>query len=443
MASFAYKALNSAGSVVKGELSASDRGEALRQLDRKGLQPVSLTVDGSPAKAEPAKKSAGATRQEPPSRRATEKTKPVRQKAKPQEKEEEEILDGPIKLKSPDIVLFTEELSDMLSAGLQLEPALRSMENRQELGNLKAVSAKIRTLVRDGNSFSSALRRVSPSFGPLYCSLAAAGEASGALDTILEAQANYLKTLADLKGRIILALIYPCFLVVAGVGVGFIFVTQLIPQLTTLLAATPGAEMPLAAVFLMGVTNFLTKWWLVMLLTVIAGLIIFKAWKDNPKNQPTWDRTKLTLPLVGRVVESRFYVQFLETMANLVGNGLPLLRSLELTRDATQNLHLRDKLNEMLDMVGDGRSLSASMMKVDAFSPLLVDMVTVGEQTGKIDKALRKAAIRFDKELDNALQRIMALIMPTILLIMAALIGTMAYLMITAIFNTMEKMGGR
>ena len=445
MASFAYKALNSSGSVVKGELSAGDRGEALRQLDRKGLQPVSLTMDGSAKPKAAPKKSAKPASTRRGKAEVKEKTKPVRQKAKAKEKkdEEEDVPTGPIKLKGADIVLFTEELSDMLSAGLQLEPALKAMENRQELGNLKVVSSRIRELVRDGNSFSSALKRVSPSFGPLYCSLAAAGEASGALDTILEAQANYLKTLADLKGRIILALIYPCFLIIAGIGVGFIFVTQLIPQLTTLLAATPGAEMPLAAVFLMGVTAFLKKWWLVMLLTLVSGLIFFKAWKDNPKNQPTWDRVKLTLPLVGRVVESRFYVQFLETMANLVGNGLPLLRSLELTRDATQNLHLRDKLEDMIEMVGDGRSLSASMMRVQAFSPLLIDMVTVGEQTGQIDKALRKAATRFDKELDSALQRIMALIMPTILLIMALLIGTMAYLMITAIFNTMQKIGGR
>jgi len=439
VASFAYKALDTKGSVVKGDLKAGDRGEALRQLDKKGLQPVTLTMSGG---GEP-KADKKTARQSPASKKAEAKTKSAPQRAKAAAADDEEIPDGPVKLKQPEVVLFTEELSDMLAAGLQLEPALRSMEGRQELGSLKVVSMKIRQLVRDGNSFSSSLRRVSPSFGPLYCSLAAAGEASGALDTILERQAHYLKTLADLKGRIILALIYPCFLILAGVGVGFIFVTQLIPQLTQLLSNTPGAKMPIAAVVLMAITSFLKQWWLVMLLVLVSSLILFKAWKDNDANKPTWDRVKLTLPLVGRVVESRFYVQFLETMANLVGNGLPLLRALELTRDATQNLFLKDKLSEMIEMVGDGRSLSACMLKVDAFSPLLIDMVSVGEQTGKIDKALRKAAQRFDKELDNALQRIMALIMPTILLIMALLIGTMAYLMITAIFQTMQTMGGR
>lgn len=448
MASFAYRALGPKG-VVTGEVEAGDRSDALRKLDRQGLQPVSLKESGGGGAAVKTKPAAKKKAEKPSAKTKPQRgvTKPVEEKAPKRklfsrEKTAEELAEGPIKLANPEIVLFTEELSDMLGAGLQLEPALRAMESRQELGNLKVVSSRIRELVRDGNSFSSALQRVSPSFGPLYCSLAAAGEASGALDTILDRQAHYLKSLADLKNKIILAMIYPAFLVLAGVGVGFIFVTQLIPQLTAMLQSTPGAKMPLAAKFLIAVTDFTQDWWLVIVLLTVVAVVAFKAWKDNPKNRPTWDRVKLTLPLMGAVVTSRFYVQFLETMANLVGNGLPLLRALELTRDATQNLHLKDKLNEMIDMVGDGRGLSASMLRVQAFSPLLIDMVVIGEQTGKIDAALQKAATRFDKELDVSLQKVMALIMPTILLLMATLIGTMAYLMITAIFETMKKIGG-
>ena len=178
-----------------------------------------------------------------------------------------------------------------------------------------------------------------------------------------------------------------------------------------------------------------------MLLTLIAAAIFFKAWKDNEANKPAWDRMKLKLPLIGPVITSRFYVQFLETMANLVGNGLPLLRALELSRDATQNRSLRVELNQVIDQVGDGRSFSKALIRNGAFPPLLIDMISVGEQTGKIDQSLRRAAERYDKELDKDLQRIMALIMPTVLIIMAGLIGTMAYLMITAIFQTISNLG--
>jgi len=433
VAIFTYKALAGGGGVTTGEIDARNRQEALRVLDRRGLQPVRLTEIGAAAARKP---SAEKTDAKPA------KGAPVRGKARRRE-EGDEVPEGPVKLKRADVVMFTEELSDMLAAGLQLEPALRAMESRQELGNLKSVSMKLRQVVRDGSSFSSALKRVSPSFGPLYCSLAAAGEASGALHTILARQAHYLKTLQELQGRVTLALIYPAFLFFSGIAVAVIFVTKLIPQLTTLLEATPGAEMPLGAVILIALSEFFKKWWGVILLLLAAGAVLFKAWKDAERNKPAWDRVKLKLPLYGRVVEHRFFVQFLETMANLVANGLPLLRSLELTRDATQNIHLRRHLDSMIEEVGDGRALSKTMVRSGVFPSLMIDMVSVGEQTGKIDKALKRAAERYDRELDSALQRIMALIMPAVLIVMALLIGTMAYLMITAIFQTISNLNAR
>ena len=429
---FVYKALASNGSVASGELDAADRPEALRMLDRKGLQPVQLKESTAATPAARKKAEGKAKAEDNP--RAQAKTD-----AKADAKETV-IPEGPIKLKRQEVVLFTEELSDMLGAGLQLEPALKSMENRQELGNLKAVSFKIRQIVRDGVNFSVALKKVSPSFGPLYCSLAAAGEASGALDTILKRQAHYLKTLAELQARLVLAMIYPAFLILAGLGVSIVFVTVLIPQLTALIQSS-GGQMPLGAAILVAASDFLAKWWIVILLTLIAAFIFFKAWKDNAANQPTWDRLKLKLPLIGNIIASRFYVQFLETMANLVSNGLPLLRALELSRDATQNLCLRADLNKVIDQVGDGRSFSKALIRNGAFPPLLIDMISVGEQTGKIDQSLRRAAERYDKELDKDLQRIMALVMPVVLIIMAGLIGTMAYLMITAIFQTIANLG--
>lgn len=437
MAVFTYKAL-SGGSITTGELDASDRREALRMLDKKGLQPVKLT-EAKVAEPKAKRVSPGSSGgKAPPKPKAGTPAAAALEAAKTTK-----IPEGPIKLRRAEVVLFTEELSDMLAAGLQLEPALRAMENRQELGNLKVVSVKLRQIVRDGNSFSNALRRVSPSFGPLYCSLAAAGEASGALDTILQRQAHYLKTLQELQGRVTLALIYPAFLMFSGILVSIIFVTKLIPQLTTLLESTPGAEMPMGALILINTSDFITKWWMVMLLLLAAIGVLFKAWTDAEANKPQWDRVKLKIPLYGRVVEQRFFVQYLETMANLVANGLPLLRSLELTKDATQNIHHQEHLKEMIEMVGDGRSLSKTMIKSGIFPSLLIDMVAVGEQTGKIDQALERAAVRYDKELSNALQRVMALIMPSVLIVMALLIGTMAYLMITAIFQTISSLSGR
>lgn len=428
MAVFTYKALDKAGAVSHGEITAGDRSEALKVLGKRGLQPVKLTAT-SVAKDDMAKPGEKASRSAAQAA-AGGKGAPVGP-------------DGLLKLKRSEVVLFTEELSEMLGAGLQLEPALKSMENREELGALKDVSRAVRQLVRDGANFSSSLRKVSDSFGPLYCSLTAAGEASGALDTILKRQAHYLKTLQELQSKVTLALIYPAFLVLAGIGVGIIFVTKLIPQLTDLISSTPGGKIPLGAKILIGTSDFFQEWWLVLLLTIVGGSLVFKAWKDAESNRLTWDRIQLKLPLIGRVIESRFYVQFLETLANLVGNGLPLLRSLELSRDATQNLHIRGHMDRVIEMVGDGRSFSRSLINSGIFPPLLIDMVSVGEKTGKLDNSLRRAAERYDSELNKNLARVMELIMPVVLVVMALLIGTMAYLMITAIFQTIDNLGGR
>lgn len=429
MATFTYKALEKNGKIDTGEIKAEDRPEALKVLERRGLQPVKLSLKAPAAAGEEQKGSGGASGK--------------KIKVDTGERSGRRDEQGLLKLKRADVVLFTEELSEMLGAGLQLEPALKSMENREELGSLKDVSREIRQYVRDGGNFSAALKKTSTSFGPLYCSLAAAGEASGALDTILQRQAHYLKTLQQLQSKVVLALIYPAFLILAGIGVGIIFVTKLIPQLTDLIASTPGGKIPLGARILISASDFFQDWWLVMLLVIIGSALFFKAWKDAEGNKLTWDRTKLKIPLVGRVIESRFYVQFLETLANLVGNGLPLLRSLELARDATQNLHIRKHMDHVIEMVGDGRSFSRALINSGIFPPLLIDMVSVGEKTGKIDKSLRRAAERYDTELNKSLARIMELIMPVVLIVMALLIGTMAYLMITAIFQTIQNLGGR
>jgi len=182
---FAYKALKVDGTQTSGELDASDRHGAMDLLDRGGLQPLRLDLKTDQAKDGESKDA---------------KTK----------KKEVEIT-GPMRLKKAEIVLFTEELSELLGAGLQLEPALRVMENREELGKLKRLTKTLRQEVRDGTSFSGALAKASPSFGDLYCSLARAGEVSGALSTILKRQATYLIAIQELQSRVMMALIYLSF----------------------------------------------------------------------------------------------------------------------------------------------------------------------------------------------------------------------------------------
>jgi general secretion pathway protein F len=452
---FFYKALASDGSVKTGELAAADRAEAFRKLDRQGLQPVHLEVGGvkgmlkngsskkkfSPPPAQEEGKAAGAGKAKAAKSAKAAKTAENVEKAEKAQKAKDGSR-GPIKLKRSELVLFTEELSDLLGAGLQLDPALRIMENRDELGSLKHLARNLREKVRDGMSFSVSLRQCSPSFGDLYCNLAAAGEVSGALPTILQRQADYLITMQDLQSKVMFALIYPAFLVGSGIGVAVLFITFLIPKLTMLMEST-GGEMPMVATLMVKLSDFLgTFWWLVAALIVIT-VMAFKWFITSEQYRPIWDREKLKLPVFGSVLATRFYVQFLETLANLLANGLPLLRGLELARNATSNIYLKDLVSKVLDYVAEGGALSRGLKRVGFFPSMLIDMVAVGEQTGDISNSLQKASERYDKELAKNIEKISALIQPVIILVMAVVVGVMAYFMISVIFDTISSVRAR
>ncbi|MCB1096192.1 MAG: type II secretion system F family protein [Verrucomicrobiales bacterium] len=451
MALFSYQALKSDGSTATGEVDAPDRTTAFRKLDRQGLQPLALNLKGDGTPAKPVKASKNGTSSDNGKAAAkaakSERVRKANQReadsAEPKEGTKKEkgdaMANGPVRLKRGQIVMFTEELSDLLGAGVQLEPALKIMESRDELSNLKIVTQMLRQQVRDGTSFSQALRNASPSFGELYTNMAAAGEISGALPTILRRQAQYLVTVAELQSKVAFALIYPAFLIFSGLAVCVLFVAFLIPQLADMMKQM-GKELPLPAVIMQGVGDFVgAYWWLVIIVLAFAVWAFQKITTTPPYNQK-WDRIKLSLPMAGPVFQQRFFVQFLETLSNLIGNGLPLLRALELTRDATVNLHLKDLLSEAIEYVREGASLSRTLKRVGFFPPLLTDMIIVGEQTGDLPLALERAASRYDKELQKKIDKVMALIQPLIIVIMAVIVGSMAYMMISVILGSIAGM---
>ena len=413
MPAFRYKAVAAHGGSVNGTLEAENRTVALRRLVRNGLQPLEITED------------AGAN------------PKPV--KAAKQEGEIDETQ--PVKLKRQDLIQFTEELSDLLEAGMPLEPSLRSMSGRTGNPRLAAVSKRLRNSVMEGTSFGNALRTGSPSFDELYCSLATAGEASGALPAILKRQARFLAQVADLRSKVVGALIYPMFLIGVAIGVGILFLTVLLPDLTGLLKES-GSQMPLGARFVLGASDFLQSWWWLILMLLAATIYSCWRWTVQEANRPKWDEWKLKMPLVGGLLSTSMQVQFLETLANLVSNGLPLLRALELTRNTFANLFVKARLALCCDAVADGTAFSRALGRSAVFPPELVDMVAVGESTGDLPQALMHAAKRFDRTLSTRIERITALIQPVIIVLVALLVGFMVYLVISAIFQSFTNMGG-
>ena len=410
---FTYSAQGPTG-LITGELAASDRNEAFALLGKRKIQPIKL---------EAASESKTTTQ-------TLAKGKATASAA--------ETINGPIKLKLPQVVLFIEELADLVGAGIQLEPALATMERRRELSGIKTLATVLRGKVRDGMAFSKAVAATSPSFGNLFCALVSAGEASGSLSTILKRQAQYMRSLQALRSKVLSALLYPAFLIVAAVAVTMLFVVYLIPKLTEMLDST-GGSLPFAAQIILKVSDtFKATWWMI-LIGSIAAFILGRSWIARPESAVPWSRFKLRLPLFGNIFRARFYVQFLETMANLLGNGLTMVQAMQLTQQAIDNPFLRQEFESVMRNVGEGVALSRSLDRSGQFPPLLIDMVNVGEQTGDMPAALERAAERFDRELTKKIETLAALIQPLIVCLMAAMVGLMAYLMMTTIFQTISS----
>ena len=405
MPTFTYEALVAGGGRTAGKLEAKSRQEALAQLSKLRLRPLKLYEEGAIAAGG---ESTGSYSVEQPMNEAQ-------------------------------IIAFTEELGDLLDAGLQLEGALKMMEQRSEASALKAVAQSLRNQVREGTSLSRALKSASASFSDLYCNLVAAGEVSGALGSILKRQVLYLKKLSDLKGRVIQALIYPMFVSGAGILLMVLFVVVLVPQLESLFSKSPETT-PLVTKLLLGTSYFLVHYgWLVAVGLALGGLAFWQ-WIQKPLGRIWWDEARMKIPVAGAVLEAAFYAQFSQTLANLLTNGVTLLQAMQLVTQATPNSYYRLRLEKASLQISEGYSLSRALRQVGGFSDMFLDLVAVGEQTGDLAKALDKAGARFEKEMDRKIQRITALIQPVIIVVIALVVGVVVYSIITSIFGAMSGM---
>lgn len=422
MSVFAYTALGRDGTKQSGKVEARSRTDAIAQIERLGLQPVKI-IESTTRKGDGRGLGAGVL--------ATKSTR--------KESDAAMLSNGPIRLSRQQVILFTEELSDLLDAGLQLEGTLRIIEDRQERSQIKALATRLRLKVRDGMGFSDALRSLSPSFGELYCSLCAAGELSGSLPKILKRQVSYLNTMAELRSQIVQALIYPAFIVGAGVLLMVLFMAVLVPQLISLFEKTD-RELPLLTKVLIGTSNFVGGYWWLIMAVVAAAWFAFAAIIRQPSGRLWWDEVKLGLPLFGPVINCGFLAQFCQTLANLVGNGLPLLTGLKLMQRASGNTYYTAKIERIGNIVADGGAFSRAMRRVGGFPDVFIDLVGVGEQTGDLASSLEKAAARYEKEMNRRIQRMTALIQPVVIVGIALLVGVVVYSIVTSIFEAVSSM---
>ncbi|MDF1825104.1 MAG: type II secretion system F family protein [Verrucomicrobiales bacterium] len=409
MPAFFYTAIDHTGKQVSGNVVVRNKTEAYRELEAKTLTPISVGLEGEvPGKS--------------------------RAKAK--------AASGPKRLKRAELILFTEELADLLDAGMQLERALKILNERSTSPAIKAVAGVLRDEIREGARFSKALGKASSTFDELYCSLVAAGEASGSLPEILRRLVVNLKQLSNLQRRTVSAMIYPLTVLLACIVLIFVVSTVLMPSLTKMMQKT-GQDLPLVTDLLIKFTDFMSAWWWLILAVMVGSIVGFKLFIASKRGRPWWDEYKMKIPAFGPVIFGRFYAQFCHTMSNLINNGVPLLNSLKLITRGTQNYFIRNHLEKVVLDVGEGSSLARSMSKTESFPEGLIDRIAIGEQTGELGKAFSKAATKYDEDLDIRISRLTSIVPNVMLCLVAIVVGVVAYSVITTIFGSMSGIRAR
>jgi type II secretory pathway component PulF len=278
------------------------------------------------------------------------------------------------------------------------------------------------------------MRQFPKVFTPLYVNMVSAGEASGTLSTIMKRLVTYLADVKALRDRVQQALVYPAVLVVAGIGLIVIFMTVMVPQLAGFFSQT-GQALPWATQLLLDTSHVIAFYWWVAVLAVVLGVSLQRMLTRESAGRQAWDRFRWAIPGYGHIMRYRFYAQFARTLGTLVENGVTLLRALELLENISGSEWVRVKLVEVRKAVIDGTSLSVALRAPNIFPELLLDMMAVGEQTGRFGETMNMIADVYERELDKQVKITSALIPPVIMIVIAAIVGMVVFGILDAVFN--------
>lgn len=336
-------------------------------------------------------------------------------------------------VKFDDVVNFTRQLSTMITAGLPLAGALSILvrDGKPEVTRMMSV---ILQDVEGGNAFADALSKHKKIFSRLYIQLVRAGETGGVLDTVLERLADNMEKEKEFKAKTKGALIYPVIVVIAMLVVGAIMMIFVIPKLTEMYKDF-GAELPFATRILIGISDAMVKfWWIIG--AVVAGLVIaFKKYYATGAGRYKIDEIKLKIPIFGELQKKIILTEFSRTLALLLGSGITLLEAISIVTDSVENIVYRSALQEVAKQVEKGSSLSGALSHYEQFPTILHQMMSVGEETGKLDEVLKKLSIYFEQESEHAIKNMTTAIEPLIMIVLGLGVGAMVIAIIMPIYN--------
>ncbi len=416
MPQFVYRARRRTGEVVEGTLEGPDRASVLAQIERLGLFPVAVdaTKSGPQGTARASTGSTASLRRLWPSSWQAWRTRP----RKPRLQE---------------LATFTQQLANLLQAGMPLTVALQSMTHLESRGIPAEVARQLRQEVMEGRSLSDAMAKQPVIFSDLYVNMVRAGEQSGALVEVLRRMAEHFERFAQVQARFSSALVYPAFVALVGVAIMFFFMTYMLPKFLTMFEGMQ-VELPLMTRLLVGISDFLSGYWWLLLLVALALWIVFKRFQATEEGKRQIDRWKLNAPVFGRVVRLHLFATFARTLSTLLENGVPVLTALKITEQVIPNRLVKEAIARAREDVTDGKTLAQPLARSQVFPQLMVDLVKIGEETGDVPGALRNLADTYENELTIALRVMTNLIEPVLIIVMALGVGFLLLSVLSAMF---------
>jgi type IV pilus assembly protein PilC len=343
------------------------------------------------------------------------------------------------KVKIKELTVFCRQFSTMLSSGITVIKCLDILYQQTESKNMKAKILGIYEAVQKGESLSHAMRSQKNAFPFLLLNMVEAGEASGSLDVVMQRMADNYEKDNKLQNKVKQAMIYPLILSGLTVLVVIFLLTFVLPRFTSMFAQL-GGKLPLPTRILLGLSGFIISYWYVIILVVVLIVVVWHLYLKSKDGRISWDKFKLKFPVIGKLLLIVESARFSRTLSSLISSGMPIIQALEIVGRVITNRFMEQKLLFVIEDVRRGLALSYSMKKLKMFPPMLCSMISVGEESGNLDDILNKTAGFYDEESDAAIARLLALIEPVMIVILALVVGFIVISIITPIFAIYQNM---
>ncbi|MCX8094756.1 MAG: type II secretion system F family protein [Caldisericia bacterium] len=387
MAKFKYKGRDSYGKVVEGVLEAPNAEDLEASLKKRGLIPIKI------------------------------------------EKSEESGIAGILfkffgkrGVSIKDLLFFTRQFTTMLKAGLPLTRILDILSYQSPTKKLREVAKELKRNVESGIPLSTSLMNYPTIFSNLYVSMVRAGEVGGTLDRSLERITEFLENDYRLRQKIKSAMSYPLFVLLFAFTLGFFMLTIFVPRFAGFFADL-NVPLPAMTAFTLNLSRALTRYWWVLLIVFVVGYSLYNVYKSTPFGRERVDRGKLRMPVLGKVNHLTIMARFAGTLSSLLSAGVPLLQALDTVASTVDNVIIEREITKIEDRVRRGETLSKPMEDSGLFTPMVVQMTAVGEETGELEGMLKKVSEFYEEEVDRAVGQLTSMIEPLLIIFVGGIIG--------------------